>query len=388
MYSIQFMQISRFFVLIVFISSCSLFSGNDKKKDDSCDWPIGNRNYSWRIDTVGYWPSTMGGLYVFNDSTAFLTGNINDKKNNQLAGLRWNGTKWLTDIYNPAPEYPAGHFGNDAIGDDTLMVSVGYWGLNLDQAAIGEFNLKTKTWTNHKFEVQGELNSIWTDGKGFYIAVGNNGIMYTKESPSSDWVFSRMDDGFNLTKVSGISKTEWYLSGYKYSTAYRAFISKTYRYLNGQWLTLYDSSQNESSILNLRNSLLVNRLQAFRCSDTDSLYLYISGASTFKITSFGHELQFREINLRGLYLDNDESFRSGWVFGSNPNNIWMPTLYYGLYHYNGSTVQKIETIPGLPYGDMSHWGLVNQMVFSKSGKIWMLMETKVQNYILIQGTPN
>ena len=382
------MQISRFFVLIVFISSCSLFSGNDKKKDDSCDWPIGNRNYSWRIDTVGYWPSTMGGLYVFNDSTAFLTGNINDKKNNQLAGLRWNGTKWLTDIYNPAPEYPAGHFGNDAIGDDTLMVSVGYWGLNLDQAAIGEFNLKTKTWTNHKFEVQGELNSVWTDGKGFYIAVGNNGIMYTKDSQSSDWVFSRMEDEFNLNKVAGISETEWYISGYKYPDPRATVNNKIYRVLNGTITVIYDNYHIDSSILPLFGSTSTTRIDAIRCCISDSLYLFISGEVQVKLSSFENELNFRSINLSKLSSGiNEISHFSGYITAFTPNDVWIPTIWFGLYHYNGIDVKKIESIPSINYGDTRSDGVLRQVKKSKSGKLWMLMETGSQQYILIQGTP-
>jgi hypothetical protein len=382
------MQISRFFVLILFISSCSLFSGNDKKKDDSCDWPIGNRNYTWRIDTVGYWPSDLGGLYVFNDSTAFITGRVETKNSELLTGLRWNGKAWLTDIYSPSPSYPIGHYGNDATGVDTLMVSVGYWGLKLDQAAIGEFNLKTKTWTKYQFETIGSLNSVWTDGKGYYIAVGDNGVMYSKDSPNSDWVFSRMEDEFNLTKVSGVSKSELYISGYKQPDPRSFAISRIYRILQGQNIKLYDTQNPEQSILKLNKSDEVSRLSVYRCTSTDSLYLAISANTTFKLTSYGHELDFKELNLHEFIPFNTINISSGEVFMSTPNDIWVPTIYYGLYHYNGLNVQKIETIPGLPYGNTNDWGIVRKMVFSKSGKIWMLMETKVQNYILIQGTPN
>lgn len=138
----------RFLIAILILSSCTLFSGNNKTSEDACNWPPGNKNYSWRIDTVAYWPSTLGGLYVFNDSTAFITGRVNTKDRRLLAGLRWDGTVWVEDIYNPTPEFPIGHYGLDATGDDSIMVSVGYWDLNGGfKSAIGEFNLRTQKWT-------------------------------------------------------------------------------------------------------------------------------------------------------------------------------------------------------------------------------------------------
>lgn len=378
---------NKLFFLFVLLTSCSLFGNSDKPKDTSCDWPPGNRNYSWRIDTVGYWSSTMGGLYVFNDSTAFITGYIKTKNAGLLPGLTWNGSNWLTDIYNPVPEFPIGHYGNDATGDDTLMVSVGYWGLNLDQAAIGEFNLKTKTWKNYKFEEQGELNSVWTDGKGFYVAVGANGIIYTKDSPTSDWVFSRMEDRYNLKRVSGISKTEWYIIGYKYLDPRKPSVDKVYRMLNGSITILYDSTDLESSILSLDVEWITD-ISAIRCVQTDSLYLFVSGSDSYKLTSFEHELSFQSLNLTKLSSGVIEiKLTNGFVFAFTPFDIWLPTLRYGIYHYNGMDIKKIETIPNLNYGDVYQLGQMVNVKKSDSGKLWILMETWSQNYILIQGTP-
>lgn len=377
----------KILIFLFMVSSCSLFAGNDKTKEDVCDWPPGNRNYSWHIDTVAYFPSTLGGLHVINDSSVFLTGRINAKNGDDLHGLQWDGSEWTREIYSSAPDYPIGHYGLDATGDDSIMVSVGYWDLNGGfKSAIGEFNLRTKTWTKYQYETIGRLNSVWTDGKGFYVAVGDNGVMYTKESPNSNWEFSRMEDGFNLIEVSGISSSELYISSYKgiigNPTNY-----KLYRYLDDTWITLYDTRQSEANYLSLNSSSQITRVKAFRCLNTDSLYLFIPGESTFKVSSYSNELSFNEVDLKSFNSTLMDNINSGWVFGSNPNDIWTPTMYYGIYHYDGSTIQKMESIPQLPYGDTAHWGIMNQMVFSASGKIWMLIESKVQNYILIQGTP-
>lgn len=197
-----------------------------------------------------------------------------------------------------------------------------------------------------------------------------------------------MEDEFNLTKVKGISKNEWYISSYNYPTPGSISNNKIIRYLDQNYLTLYDTYDLNSSVLPLYSSTIVTRLDAIRCSTTDSLYLFVSGIEHVKLTSFSSDLIFRPLSLSRLGRNENEiTSTSPNIFALSPNNVWIPTTKYGIYHYNGFDMQKIESIPNLPYGNNLHSGLITQMVLSESGRLWILMMSETQQYVLIQGTP-
>ena len=180
----------------------------------NCEYPPGNRNFNWRIDTVGWFPSALGGVWAFSDSDAYLMGYIGEGKPPYriFVGKHWNGKTWDTDINGTDAE--VAHVANDVTGDDHFMVSVGNWSINPSKPGIGEFDNLTKKWKGYQFQTQGELRSVWTDSKGYFIAVGDNAMVYTKDGYTASWVYQKAPTNFNFTKVTGISKNEVYARTY------------------------------------------------------------------------------------------------------------------------------------------------------------------------------
>jgi hypothetical protein len=68
-------------IVIAFVLSM-LFTGLECKKEPptnsppptSCDSPPGNRSFTWRTDTVAWWPSEVGGVWAFSDTDAYVIG--------------------------------------------------------------------------------------------------------------------------------------------------------------------------------------------------------------------------------------------------------------------------------------------------------------------------
>ena len=89
----------------------------------NCEYAAGNRNFTWRLDTVAWFPSTIGGVWAFSDTDAYVMGYIDGKPPYILrAGRHWNGKIWEDNIYGSY-----GFYGdisidprNDIIGDADL----------------------------------------------------------------------------------------------------------------------------------------------------------------------------------------------------------------------------------------------------------------------------
>ena len=96
-------------IVIAFVLGM-IFVGLDCKKEPptnpqpptNCDSPPGNRNFTWRTDTVAWWPSEVGGVWAFSDDDAWVVGNLHgptvpgpDKLH--TIALEWN----RMERYNP-----------------------------------------------------------------------------------------------------------------------------------------------------------------------------------------------------------------------------------------------------------------------------------------------
>ena len=350
------------------------------EKPTTCTYPAGNRNFSWSIDTVAWFPSTLGGVWAFSDSDAYLMGNIFQRPNGistGYIGLHWNGKKWDTNINGTVDEIK--HVANDVAGDDHYMVSVGNWSIDPPKPALGEFDNRTKKWKGYQFQIQGELRSVWTDGKGFFIAAGDNGMVYTKDGYTAEWVYQKAPTEFNLTRVTGISKTEIYLRAVK-SLATGEFYQQIWKYSDNVWVKLLDNQNTTGTPIQIPEvGSDIYDIAANRCSITDTLSLYIVGGGLFEFKSKGNQNEYvkREI----------VSFRQpmGYIAFFSPNDYWLSSIGYYLFHWNGTNRQKIEPIPSLPYGQL--WGAFRPLKKGSSGKTWLVLEMDSQVYTILQGVP-
>jgi hypothetical protein len=348
----------------------------------NCEYPQGNRNYTWRLDTVAWFPSWLGGVHSFSDSDAWVMGNIVHPNGESYSAVHWDGHSWnkkvdfLTVLMNA----------NDVTGDNTLMVGVGYRLIVGDKAAITEYSNTTNQWTTHQFETLGELRSVWTDGKGYFIAVGDTGMVYTKNSYVSPWVYQKAPTQFSLNGIVGISKNEIYIHS-ALSLATGENYHQYWRFNGTQWLKLYDEQDTTGTIVKLQGTEnAMYDIAASRCSITDSLKLYLIGWESFLLESKGQELNYHITNLTqfGLPLRNigRTAFRINLY---SPNDLWVFGTRYNFYHWNGKGFQKI-TIPGLPNDDMQ-FGWQGKMIKTLSGKVFLPSEVRSQVYVVGQGTP-
>ena len=379
------------FALVLFGGSCK---NNPVIIDppSQCEFPPGNRTFTWQADTVGWFPSSVGGVWAFADDDAYVMGSIiqYDEQNNPegYLGLHWNGERWSPNINGTVEEIR--HVSNDVTGDSSYMVSVGNWSITPPKPALGEFDNTTKQWTGYQFETEGELRAVWTDGSGYVIAVGDNGMVYTKHGYQAPWVYSKAPTDFNLVDVTGVSMNEIYFRGFL-SIPREVTYYQIWKYGYKEWDKLFDSQDTTDIYLDLREALpptydRITDISSYRCSEADSLQLYIIGNESFLATAAGQSLSYEVLNLsdRGLPLRYNQRLALDIDFFS-PNDVWIYGTRYNFYHWDGTGFAKME-IPGLPNDD-TQFGFQKDMVKTPSGKIFLPTEVALQVYVVVQGTP-
>ncbi|MBU2506288.1 MAG: hypothetical protein KJ799_06140, partial [Bacteroidetes bacterium] len=360
---------------------------NPKKEEPTtCEYEEGNRSFTWQVDTVAWFPSMLGGVWAFSDTDAYAMGNIIQKTSGGLIGyigLHWNGKTWGHDINGKVSEIK--HVSNDVTGDEYYMVSVGNWSINPPKPALGEFDNRTKRWKGYQYQIEGELRSVWTDGNGYFIAVGDNGMVYIKDGYSAGWEYSTAPTDFHFYKVVGVSKNEMYFIGYKNIAIGGISYYQIWKYYNENWYVLYDSQDTTGNVLSIHESS-IGDIGAVRCELTDSLKLYVMGWESYLFESKGDSLNFSATNLSELGLPLRSMGRTALrIFLFSPNDYWVMGSKYNFFHWNGTDYQAMY-IPGVP-SNIDHSGSHKRMVKTKTGKIFFPTEVSLQVYVIAQGAP-
>ena len=351
----------------------------------NCDFPPGNRNFSWRTDTVAWWPSEVGGVWAFSDTDVYVMGDMHgpamDGANTTYLSLHWDGKEWgVPGTYNDIQ-----HLSKDVTGDGHFMVSVGYWSVGDDKAGLAEFDNNLKKWTGYEFQMPGDLYSVWTDSKGFFIAVGDNGMIYTKDGYNSQWVYSKAPTSFTLTRIRGVSKTEMYISALLYNAADQEY-NQYWKYDGTNWYKLFDNQDTTGNVIALpADYSKMTDVAPYRCPATDSLKLYLAGWNSFLLQSKGQAQNYSVQNLSPALPLHNMGNTAVIVDLFTPNDIWMLSPEYNFYQWNGADFEQVY-IPGLP-GPETYTGIVRNMTKTQSGKIFFPAEVSPQVYVVAQGTP-
>ena len=385
--------LKKYLFSLVLISSLLLNLGCKKDptqppddKPTTCTYPAGNRNFTWNIDTVAWFPSSLGGVWAFSDSDAYLMGNIFQRPNGVSTGyigLHWNGKKWDTNINGTVDEIK--HVANDVTGDDHFMVSVGNWSIDPPKPALGEFDNRTKKWKGYQFQIQGELRSVWTDSKGYFIAAGDDGMIYIKDSYTAEWFYQKAPTEFNFYYINGITKEEVYITGVQ-NLATGEQYTQGWKLYKNSWIKLYDTKDTSDTPLHLTASDYPIDMGVWRCGITDSLKLYVIGDQSYLFESKGQQLEFRKTNLSNIGLPLKVNGRTGVrVNVFTLNDIWIIGTRYNFYHWNGENFAKM-VVPGLPADDMQ-FGWQLRLIKTKSGKMFFGSEVSSQVYVVLQGRP-
>ena len=372
-------------IVVVAMSSCHKEAPVIPPDQTTCDYPPGNRSFTWRTDTVAWWPSEVGGVWAFSDNDAYVMGNMHGPTvpgQTSYLGLHWDGTAWGS----PGSYNDIMHLSNDVTGDDHFMVSVGYWSVGNEKVGLAEFDNQTKKWTGHQFQTPGELRAVWTDGRGYFASVGDNGMLYTKDGYGSAWVYAKLPTSFSLYRMSGVSKSEIYCLGYL-SLASGITYYQIWRSVGNDWVKLSDTQDTTNQVLSLtREDDSGGDVSAVRCQMTDSLRLYVIGTQSYLFVAAKQDLSFSKTNLASLGLPLAAQGRSGLTIDTfSANDIWIVGTRYNFYQWNGTDFQKM-LIPGLPNTD-TQFGTQRRMIKTRSGTIFLPTEVSSQVYVVAQGTP-
>lgn len=330
-------------------------------------------------------------MWAFSDNDAWVMGNMHGPTvpgQTTYMGLHWDGKEYndtvkFLDIYT----VPL-----DAAGDEFFMVAPGYrlfgdnMGGTISKPAIAEFDNRTKKWANYQFQTVGNLYSAWTDRNGFFVTVGDNGMVYTKDGYSSQWVYSKAPTIFSLTNIVGVSKNEMYVSAFL-SLATGQEYAQYWKYDGARWYKLFDNQDTTGNVITLPGDYsAMADVAAFRCSATDSLQLYFVGWDSFLLQSKGQTLNFSAISLSTVGLPLHALRSTGYIINLfTPNDIWIFGLGYYFYQWNGVNFQQIIVpglpAPGTPIGDQ------RRIIKTGSGKVFLPSEVSPQVYVVAQGTP-
>ena len=351
----------------------------------SCEFPPGNRVFTWRTDTVAWWPSEVGGVWAFSDTDAYVMGNISGPTvpgQKHYPGLHWNGKVWDTTL---SWDDSINSYANDVAGDDHFLVTAGYWDIGDEHAGVNEFDNRTKKWTGYQFQTPGRLYSVWTDGDGYYIAVGDNGTVYTKDGYTASWVYSKAPTGFDLVRITGVSRSEMYAAGVHDLVTGQEY-DQYWKFDGRQWYKVFDNQDTTGNVIKLTGdySAMLD-IAAYRCTVTDSLELYLVGTNSFLLQSRGQSLNYSVVDLSGLGLPLHDMSRTSYIVNLfTPNDIWILGSGFNYYQWNGANFQQV-VIPGLPPpGTMLGY---RNMIKTKSGKVFFPTQVAPWVYVVAQGTP-
>ena len=326
-------------------------------------------------------------MWAFADNDAWVVGNMHGPTvagQTGYVGLHWDGTAWKDTIqWTHVLTTP-----RNVTGDTHFMVAPGYLlYADTSRPAIAEYDNNTKKWVGYQWtNIIGSLYSVWTDRNGFFITVGDNGMVFMKNGYGSQWVYSKAPTKFTFNHINGISKTEIYASGYL-SLATGSNYEQYWKYDGTKWSKLFDNQDTVGNVVSLPGDYSVmTDINAYRCSATDSLQLYLGGFDSFLLQSKGQSFNFSAINLSSLGLPFHSLGSVALVISIfSPKDMWFCTARYESYQWNGSTFQQI-IIPAIPPPE-SGFGAISRIVKTSNGKAFFSNEVSPQVYVVAQGTP-
>lgn len=374
--------------LLLFITSCSLFSHEESGKKDKNLTQI--RQFTWEFDTVGNRFSGGGGIHGFSDDNVFAMGSFySDEKGTYLRGMRWDAEQWTDDYHIPNLEFLIAS--EDVTGDDSTLVAVGAWGGIHDVSiATARYSSNTQTWRQFKPDIEGTLLDVWTDGNGFYASVGYNGLVAISEDGGKSWNVEQKAGDYLLQGISGAHRDDYFIWGSRYNRVESTNQFAFWRIKNGAWIKLFDSLKpgETKAELSFLNDFIGYQFYAPHAKETDTTHLFLSdNNSAYRISLYDDKiLKSQDLEEAPTNADNTD-LRATWIFGTTKNDIWLSKSLLKFYQWNGMDLYETNITQGLPID--GNGGILVDFYQSNSGKVWMLVELRNSNQIygVLQGTP-
>lgn len=370
-----------FLFFLLFAMGCE--NGSDPEKKDpvdpsvkSCENSKSTHEFTWRVDTIGYSVSNVAGIWAFSDSDVYVIGNLtisrpNDPNPKGSLGLHWDGKTWSKNIYGTWLE-----IGNDPeslTGDKSELVVVGD-GFGYNVPAIGEFNNATKKWKTTQFTDDGIFLSAWTDGTGYFLAGGTNGILYERKNRSSGWTKINGPLNGNIFSLTGVSSKLFFAFMYApFSNNEEVWMSK-----NGKWTQIYSTENPDlKTALPGTKGTRIHHIDGFFCDVTKVFTLYTT-STPFQV----FELKEADSLFTKVSIPFTSQVPTYWqaIMVIKPNDLWVHGNY--LFHWDGKTVKEI-VIPGYP-----GYAKSRQVAQTTTGKVFLpLYKNEGGPWIMAIGTP-
>lgn len=361
---------------VILIESCSDPSNSspDLGKENECNNKTSTNEFIWAIDTIGEWPSNVGGVHGFSDTNVFAMGYL-VKAGIPTPGLHWDGTTWSTNLF--APPIEIGHYSNSVTGDSNIMLSVGYQNISNPIPVIAEFNNSKKSWSVRKLPESGQFYSVWLGDQGISAAGGTNGLLMIRSSLSSDWIKQTVPVGLmgDITKVIGIGNDDLFIcSDYIGISGFAK--TQFWRKKNSSWTKLYDTTEPDSN-------------KYFRNLDRTDFYNfdinYCEITNTLKFYAFGNPLltyQYFPVNNRFNVIDDGYANSTSGIYSAKAfyqNDIW----FFGtkLAHWDGVSLKTIS-IPGVEKISNSYGHFM-----TKTGRVFIPLTNDYQTWVIARGNP-
>jgi hypothetical protein len=315
----KFLSACIFFALLVIFF---LNSGCKKNPVIPPDVPdTTSHNFSWKIDTIGIYPSVLEGVWGTDVNNVYAVGLIYYSYSplQFTAIIHWDGVKWSSLNYHEGYLNSIYGFGKDDIW------AVGNWRVGYDAyALITHWN--GKKWTTWKFMQSdsisgqyGELVGIWGTGTTNLYAVGAAGLILHYDG--SSWTQQPGGTDFSLIDVWGFDKDNIFAAGLSNNLGngvLQKFDGKT-------WTTVTDGG----SVYN--NTNLYGDFESVWGYSSDKLYLV--GALCYEGVPGKWELSNIPYNSPGENLTGLAGMRC--VRGDAPNDVFICGDMDLIIHWNG-----------------------------------------------------
>lgn len=348
---------------LIYLSACDengKITGTPDDPPDTtvlpCMNPKSSNTFNWDIDSIGERESISnsiaGGIFAFSDSDAFAMGNFY-RNGTIYAGAHWDGKNWIYFTRNSTIQIAT----YAVTGDSKRMVAVGGRFTALGGQQVLEFTKSDRKWKKTELSFRGNLYTVWTNGSGYYLAGGDEGLLVEKESDNSEWKIINSPVDFYVYKITGISKDKIFLLGAALQKGMQIWSR-----INGIWNLLYDQSLTDTTFaLNIPLKSDMADISVLSCSVGNSVNLYVGTVPVKIFTVMNNGTEFTPSKNPFASITREMLV----IYPLAKNDIWLTGNY--LYHYNGQSLVKVSFT-----GNFSNFSAGIPFVTS-SGKVFALL---------------
>ena len=327
------------FLLSLLFFACSgckkdLSPIDDKKKEELCQiTDTTSHDITWRVDTLGVFPSVLYDVSSIDNNNVWAVGeiwtpekdtvwNTENTKNN---AVKWNGNEY--EYYQLVSEVYGGGQGIQYLQTLLTFAEDDIWLFSSSSYLYWD----GKNWeTQYISNRQGGIKAVWGISSNDFYIVGSNGSITHYDGAS----FSLMESGTNISlfEIKGYIDPQtgkqhvWVLG-------YEAGNSVVLKLENGKWINVWDMDLLQNGF-RFPHALFIDN------SKTLVMDVWSGMEQKGRLYCF-NQYDFTENKL----LIEHSTFTRG-MGGSGINDLFIGGAFYRVEHFNGSAVYLYDNLIG------------------------------------------